>query len=112
LRSRNPIVEDSAFLVNKLFFTNHLMISRGARDTADAVARAQRDDKGMIPKGIGPRSPIHDCDGLRLLCFFVVCNKKEFSDIRHLILDRRLDLVDKDETGVTELNQGYYQASL
>ncbi len=61
LRSKNPFVEDSAFLVNKLLYTKRLLFARGARETADAVARAQRDDKGLIPKGVGPRSPIHDC---------------------------------------------------
>ena len=61
MRSKNPIVEDSAFLVNKLLFASKMMFARGARDSAEALSNARRDDRGMIPKGVGPRSPIHDC---------------------------------------------------
>lgn len=107
LRGRNPLVEDSAFLVNKLFYTGRLIICDAARETADAVSRCQRDERGMIPKGVGPRSPIHDADSLRLACFFIACNLKEFHSLKHLILDRRLDLVGKEEAAV-EVGQGYY----
>ena len=111
LRSRNPLVEDSAFLVNKLLFTGRCIFGSAARETADAVSRAQRDERGMIPKGVGPRSPIHDCDSLRMIAFFVACNMREFSDIKHLILDRRLDLTEEQNIGVNEMTQGYYEVS-
>jgi hypothetical protein len=110
MRNKNPSVEDSAFLVNKLLYTKRLMVTRGARETAEAMARAQRDEKGLIPKGIGPRSPIHDIDSVRLVCFFLACNKRELSDIKHLILDRKLDLME-EEPAVDELNQGYFSIS-
>ena len=61
LRSKNPLVEDSTFLVNKLLYTKRLMVAKSARETAEALSLAQRDSKGMIPKGVGPSSPIHDC---------------------------------------------------
>lgn len=108
LRSKNPSVEDTAFLVNKLFYIQKLLITGGATETADAVSRGERDDKGMIPKGVGPRSPIHDIDGLRMMCFFIVCNRKEFFNIKHLVLDRKLDLIEEEQTGVEELGAGYY----
>ena len=60
-RGKNPLVEDSAFLVNKLFFTKRLFFTAMAKDVAEACALAQRDKNGKIPKGIGPNSPIHYC---------------------------------------------------
>jgi hypothetical protein len=112
MRSKNPSVEDSTFLVNKLLYSQRLMITHEARETAESLARAQRDDKGLIPKGIGPRSPIHDADSVRLICFFLACNRKELADIRHLILDRRLDLLDEEDgEGVAELNNDYISIS-
>lgn len=111
MRSRNPLVEDSAFLVNKLLYTKRLIITEAAEETAEALATAQRDDQGRIPKGVGPRSPIHDCDSARLLCFFVACNRKEMADIRRLALDRHLDLLEENkEPTVEELGYGYYEA--
>jgi hypothetical protein len=106
LRSRNPLVEDTAFLVNKLLYTRRLMVARGARDTAEAMSLAQRDDRGLIPKGVGKNSPIHDCDSVRLIAFFIACNKREMADIKHLVLDRRLDLIEDDS--VEEMQNGYY----
>jgi hypothetical protein len=110
MRAKNPSVEDSAFLVNKLLYTKRLMVTRGARETAEAMSRAQRDEKGLIPKGIGPNSPIHDIDSVRLVMFFLACNKRELSDIKHLILDRKLDLLE-EEPAIDELNQGYFSIS-
>lgn len=60
-RSKNPLVEDSAFLVNKLLYTKRLFLTTMASEVAEALALAQRDKNGKIPKGIGPNSPIHYC---------------------------------------------------
>jgi hypothetical protein len=61
MRGKNPLVEDTAFLVNKMLYTSRLMVAKSARETAEALSLAQRDKNGLIPKGVGPRSPIHDC---------------------------------------------------
>jgi hypothetical protein len=111
LRSKNPLVEDSAFLVNKLFFTKRLMITKGARETAEAASLAQRDKNGAIPKGVGPTSPIHDIDSLRLVAFFLACNRKDFADIRRLTVARHVDLEDEQEDKVREMSGGYVDLS-
>jgi len=108
LRSSNPLVEDSAFLVNKLLYLKKIIVTRMARDTAEALATAQRDDKGQIPKGVGPRSPIHDTDAVRMIAYFLACNKREFSLLRRLIIDRHRDILEEEENPVEELEKGYY----
>lgn len=110
LRSRNPLVEDTAFLVNKLLYTRRLILSKGARDTAEALALEQRDKNGQIPKGVGPSSPVHDTDAVRLACYFLVCNRKEFADIRRITIDRRDDLAG-GEQAVQEMEKGFYAIS-
>lgn len=108
MRSKNPIVEDSAFLVNKLLFTRKLMISKGARDTAEALSLQQRDKNGQIQKGVGKSSPVHDTDSVRLVCYFIVCNRRAFADIKRVTIDRHLMLTE-DEPAVKELDRGYLE---
>ena len=90
-RSKNPNVEDTVFLVNKLLYTRRLVFTELAKETAEACALALRDPKtGLIPKGIGRRSPIHDIDSLRMLCYFLIF-KPAMKDIRDLTIRRRLE---------------------
>jgi hypothetical protein len=105
-RAKNPIVEDSAFLENKLLYTKRLMMTRMARDTAEALALAQRDSNNAIPKGKGPNSPIHDCDSVRLMCYYLASNKRELNDIRRVTIARHLEMFE-DEPGVEEQAAGY-----
>jgi hypothetical protein len=105
-RTKNPNVEDSAFLVNKLLYTSRLIITTMARDTAEAAALAQRDKNNQIPKGVGPSSPIHDIDSLRLLAFFLASNKQELNDIRRVTIARHQEMF-QDDPGVEELAGGY-----
>lgn len=108
MRSKNPIVEDSAFLVNKLLFTSKLMIAKGARDTAEALSLQQRDKNGQIQKGVGKSSPVHDTDSVRLVCFFIVCNRRNFADIKRVTIDRHLALME-DTPAMKELERGYIE---
>jgi hypothetical protein len=108
-RKKNPLVEDTVFLVNKLFYTGRLMVCRIARDLAEACAQAHRDKDNKIPKGIGPASPIHAIDGLRYVCSFVCMRDKAFRDIRKLIIDKRASFRSDSEKPVQDLGGGYIQ---
>jgi hypothetical protein len=106
-RKKSPLVEDTCFLVNKLFRMERLMICKIAAPLAEACAMAGRDKDNKIPKGSGPSSPMHAIDGLRYVCAFVAANKKEFRDIRKLIMDKRASLRQDQEEMVRRLNGGY-----
>jgi len=108
-RGKNPNVEDSAFLVNKMLYTRRLMVARAAKESAEAMAIAQRDKNNAIPKGIGQLSPIHDCDTIRMLCWFVACTKVQFLDIRRVTIQRHLEYEKEEEPSVKELDGGYAQ---
>jgi hypothetical protein len=60
-RKKNPLVEDTVFLVNKLLYTGRLQFCKIAKNVAEACALAMRDKDNKIPKGVGPGSPIHYC---------------------------------------------------
>ena len=107
-RNKNPIVEDSAFVVNKLLYTKRLIITRAAREVAEALSLAQRDKNGQIPKGVGPSSPIHTTDGVRLVAYFVVNNRKEFAAVRRATIERH-QYLDEDQQTTKQLPGGYTQ---
>lgn len=90
-RGKNPNVEDTVFLVNKLLYLRRLVFTELAKETAEACSLALRDPRtGLLPKGIGKRSPIHDIDALRMLCYFLIF-KPVMKDIRDLTIRRRLE---------------------
>jgi hypothetical protein len=90
-RGKNPNVEDTVFLVNKLLYARRLVFTEMAKDLAEACSLALRDPKtGTIPKGVGKRSPIHDIDALRMLCYFLIF-KPAMKDVRDLTIKRRLE---------------------
>ena len=90
-RGKNPNVEDTVFLVNKLLYKRRLVFTEMAKETAEACSLALRDpNTGVLPKGIGRRSPIHDIDALRMLCYFLIF-KPVMKDIRDLTIRRRLE---------------------
>jgi hypothetical protein len=108
-RRKNPLVEDTCFLVNKLLYVSRLFFCRMAKDAAEACALAMRDKDGKIPKGIGPGYPIHDIDCIRYICSFVASRDPAFRDIRRLIMEKRASFrTDSDET-VHDLGDGYMQ---
>jgi hypothetical protein len=105
-RTKNPLVEDTVFLVNKLFYMERLLLCRITKDLAEACALAMRDKDNKVPKGVGPGSPIHAIDGLRYACTFIVANEKGFRDIRRLVMEKRASLRE-DEDMVKQLESGY-----
>jgi hypothetical protein len=105
-RTKNPHVEDSAFLVNKLLYTRRLIFTSMAREAAEAAARALRDKNNQVPKGVGPESPIHDVDHIRILCYYLASNKQELNDIRRVTIERHQRMLE-DEIGVEEQAGGY-----
>jgi len=93
-RKKNPLVEDSAFLVNVLLNSGRLFFCPLARETAEAMSRAMRDKHNEIPKGVGKESPIHDCDPVRLVCNYLAMNKLEWNTIRRATVERHAYLTE------------------
>jgi hypothetical protein len=108
-RKKSPLVEDTAFLVNKLFYTERLLICRIAKDLAEACAMFMRDKDNRIPKGTGPSSPAHYCDGVRYAAAFICMKHKEFLDIKKLVIDKRSSLRSDGNNSVQDLGGGYTQ---
>jgi hypothetical protein len=108
-RKKNPLVEDTVFLVNKLFYTGRLLICKIARDLAEACSQAMRDKDNKVPKGIGPSSPIHACDGLRYAVAFICMRDPAFRVIRELVIDKRASFRQDGGKLVREIGGGYVQ---
>jgi hypothetical protein len=108
-RKKSPLVEDTVFLVNKLFYTERLMVCKIAKDLAEACALFMRDKDNKIPKGKGPRDPAHAVDGLRYACSFICGRSKAFLDIRRLIMDKRASFRMDAEEPIKDLGNGYTQ---
>lgn len=115
MRSKNPNVEDTVFLVNKLLYTQRLMFGELAKETAEACALGRRDAKtGQVPKGIGQRSPIHDIDAVRMLCYFIIF-RPAMKDIRMLTVQRHIQMLKEnleddgeyEEAKITETAGGF-----
>jgi hypothetical protein len=108
-RKKSPLVEDTVFLVNKLFYTGRLMVCGIARDIAEACALFMRDKDNRIPKGIGPGSQAHYADGLRYACSFICMRSREFRDIREMVMEKRASFRTDSDKPVQELGGGYVQ---
>jgi len=107
-KTKNPNVEDTVFLVNKLLYTNRLVFTELAKESAEGCALAMRDPKtGQIPKGIGQRSPIHDIDCIRMLCYYLVF-QPAMKDIRKMTVERRIkqwvNEAEDEEAPVTDIH--------
>jgi len=112
-RKKSPSVEDSSFLVSKLFYLKRLIICKIAKDLAQACATAMRDKNNLIPKGVGQNSPIHAVDGVRYVATYVVARYPGFDDIRKLIIDKRASLRSEEdkEALVKKLDSVYTEIS-
>jgi hypothetical protein len=109
-RSKNPNIEDSAFLVNKLLYLRRLVFTKMAVEAAQAAAIANRDKNGQIPKGVGPSSPIHDVDHIRMVCYYLASNRKELNDVRMVTIARKQQLAE-EVPEVEEMRGGYAKIS-
>jgi hypothetical protein len=108
-RKKSPLVEDTVFLVNKLFYTGRLLICKMAKDLAEACALFMRDKDNRVPKGIGPSSPAHYVDGTRYACSFICMRHKDFRDIRELVVNKRASFRSDSDKPVQDLGGGYVQ---
>ena len=108
-RKKSPLVEDTCFLVSKLFYMNRLIVCKIAKNVAEACAIAMRDKDNKIPKGVGASSPMHALDGVRYVAAYIVMSHPDFVDIRKLIAEKRASLRDDegDESSVRNLGGGY-----
>ena len=106
-RKKSPLVEDTVFLVNKLFYTRRLIICRIAKDVAEACALFMRDVDNKVPKGKGPGSHAHFADSVRYIASFVASNRREFLDMRRLVLNKRASFRETSEELVAQLKSGY-----
>jgi hypothetical protein len=106
-RKKSPLVEDTVFLVNKLFRLERLFICKIAAPVAEACSTAMRDNDNKIPKGKNSSSPMHMIDSVRYVAAFIAANKGDFADIRLLVSDRRPSLRDEPEEMITPMRGGY-----
>jgi hypothetical protein len=108
-RKKSPLVEDTVFLVNKLFYMGRLMVCKMAKDVAEACALFMRDKDNKVPKGVGPSSPAHCVDGLRYVIAFICMRDRAFLDVRRLIIDKRASFRADSDKPVQDLGNGYLQ---
>lgn len=114
LRRKNPLVEDGVFLLNILLRRRRLIFGQAAKDSAEACILAQRDKNGKIPKGIGPNSPIHHVDAVRMGCYFMASMLPTLQDIRRITIAKHQEKQAaraEEETGIKDLGAGYIQLS-
>jgi hypothetical protein len=105
-RSKNPLVEDSVFLVNKLLYTSRFLVCPMAKDLAEALSLEMRDKDGNIPKGKGPASPVHITDSARWVAYFLALTNNELNDIRNVTIARHEAIRETIEER-QELSSGY-----
>ena len=112
-RSKNPLVEDTAFLVSVLCKNSRIVFHKMAREAADSIARAVRDKDGKIGKGKAPSDWQHYADGVRYACSYMALVLPDFRDIRQSLITHIASLrreVEKDEPSpVRKLAAGYTQ---
>lgn len=110
MRKKNPAVEDTVFLVNKLLYSRRLIATAMARETAEDMARALRDKNNAVPPGKGPNSPIHRCDGVRMACHYLAITRPSLRDIRRITIERHMKMRE-EEAEVVEEGGGYVTVS-
>ena len=110
-RGRNPNVEDTVFLVNKLLYSGRMICTKAARETAEALAGFMRDKNNQVPKGVGPQSYSHHADGPRWIAQFLALTQRSLQDIRRITIERhiRQELNDtaEQDAPVQDLGFGY-----
>lgn len=113
-RSKNPIVEDSCFLVSKLCYLGLIIFHSMAKDAAEAVSVASRDKNNQIPKGKAPTDWQHDADSVRYATNYMALVLPEYRDIRQTLISHIASLRKEveengEEQPVRKLAAGYVQ---
>lgn len=106
-RSKNPLVRDRSFLINKMFFTRRLYISSECKELDNALVIRQIDKNTGVPaKGKGEGAPDHLCDSIEYVSAYCTSWLKSFRDLYKVTLGRRIDK--RIEAGLTtEENEKY-----
>lgn len=113
-RSKNPIVEDSCFLVSKLCYLGLIIFHSMAKEAAEAVSVASRDKNNQIPKGKAPTDWQHDADSVRYATNYMALVLPEYRDIRQTLISHIASLRKEveengEEQPVRKLAAGYVQ---
>lgn len=113
-RSKNPIVEDSCFLVSKLCYLGLIVFHSMAKEAAEAVSVASRDKNNQIPKGKAPTDWQHDADSVRYATNYMALVLPEYRDIRQTLISHIASLRKEveengEEQPVRKLAAGYVQ---
>ena len=90
-RSKNPLVRDRVFLINKLFYGERMYISTECPDLEYALTIRQQDPKtGEPSKGKGELAPDHLTDPLEYACSYVAAWLPELKDLYRAVLERKI----------------------
>lgn len=79
----NPSVNERIMVINKLFKTGRMLVSKDCKELVMALKTRQFDMNGKPEKGKGPKDPDHVCDALE----YGVWNKSNIKSMREA-LDR------------------------
>lgn len=79
----NPSINERILVVNKLFKTGKMLVSKDCKELIMALKTRQFDMNGKPEKGKGPKDPDHICDALE----YGVWNKSNIKSLREA-LDR------------------------
>ena len=90
-RAKNPLVRDRVFLINKLFYTQRLVIPEYCIELDTALSQRQNDKKTGLPeKGSGENAPDHVSDSLEYVAFYLVSQLRSFMDLYKVTVGRRI----------------------
>jgi hypothetical protein len=99
-RTKNPLVKDRAFLINKMLYVRRLYIASECKELDNALVIRQIDkNTGAPAKGKGEGAPDHIADTLEYVSAYCVSWLKEFRDLYKVTLGRRIDK--RVEAGLT-----------
>lgn len=112
-RSKNPLVEDSCFLLSKLCYLGLAIFHTMARDTAEAISVASRNKENKIDKGKAPTDWQHDADSARYATNYMALVLPEYRGIRRSLITHiasmRKDLDEDEMVDVKKVGGGYTQ---
>jgi hypothetical protein len=99
-RTKNPLVKDRAFLINKMLYSRRLYIAGDCKELDNALVIRQIDkNTGAPAKGKGEGAPDHISDCIEYVASYCTSWLKEFRDLYKVTLGRRIDK--RVEAGLT-----------
>lgn len=111
-RSKNPLIKDRTFLINKLFYAERMFTCVDTPELDNGLQIRQNDPMtGMPMKGKGEAAPDHLSDPLEYACSYVAAWLPELKDLYKVVLGRRIKnlkdagLMREDEDSYKEFNK-------